>query len=518
MTSNEPEMHSFLTESFAAMPSAGSLPVAETLVLELFREIFFEYHSESNLDKPLDPNETNKIGKQVFSKEEKAILYMLMGRKRNRNRKSRDSQKPFFAPAYPYLARNSWLGEKRKRIIYQFFLGGPLAQHLWQGGDKLDNQNKHKELAEVLIEALSGSKSITDSMYISLLPENNLACHERDKAIERVKERTKYGLQLFKLPNSYSKDELATQIYQDLYAICDLEKDIPRMQWIQIFMTFLRFSIPIWVLAQMETTIIIYKYIEKIYTEGFVLDEQKIVTSILQRNREIIIPSSEYHRDFISISIEDYMKCRIKLNILLKELGERNIIHYVNEKSLNLLDNESNNIGLVKFLSDISKTKDEFSKQVKKEGYSSPINFICRKSEDFSAFYTPTKSGSGRNIKQLCQILYKGHIGEYFGGYLLSGKSGSLSGPAKIFPGPGLIKVMLFLALKQKRKESPRMNTKNLVLEDIENHFSKYGVDFTKTAETRNLLMTNLKDMGLLTGSPDAGSSVAVASPFQGGR
>ena len=514
MATHEPEMHRFLTGTFVALPSAGSLPAAEILVLDLFREIFFDDRSESKRERSLDPNEIEEQD-QISLRQEQALLYMLMGRKRSR-RNSQNIEKPFFAPAYPYLARNSWLEEQRKRIIYQFFLRGPLAQHLWQRGDSEENRDKQQKLSEVLIETLSGSRNTMDSMYISI-PPNDHACNQRIKAIERVKQRTIHGSHLFKLPSDYDMDELSTQIYQDLYAICDLEKDIPRMQWMQIFIAFLRFSIPIWLLAQMELTITIYNYIYNIYEEDIFPNEREIIANILNRNKGMITPYIEYSRDLISNKIEEYMKCKIKLNILLEELERLNMIPETKNKKLTLSDNDSSNVALIQFLSYINRSKSDFSAKVESEGYRSIRNLIHRKSEAYSAFYTPTKSGQGENIRRFFQILYKGHTGEYFGGYLLSGQSGSFSGKAKIFPGHGLIKMILFLALKNKRRENPNINTKNLVLEDIETHFSKYGIDFTKTAETRNLLMTSLKDMGLLTGSPDAGSSVAVACPFQGG-
>ena len=517
MTKYEPEGHSFFSKSFASLPSTGSRPAPEVLLLELFREIFFANRSNSAGNKLLDPNEINKHGEQIFSTEEQALLYMLMGRKRSRKTLQGD-EKPFFAPGYPSLAKNAWLGEKRERMTYQFFLKGPLAQHLWQRGETAENKQKQKELAETIVNALSGNGNLEDSMYISI-PDQHFTDHERTEAIDRIEDKTKYeGSRVFKLPSQYNEDELASRIYEDLLAICALEKDIPRMQWIQIFMTFLRFSIPIWVLAQMKITVIIYNYIDKIYTKNIVPDQEEIISNILHRNKGMLTPSKDYNKELISNKIEEYMKCRVKMNILLGEITGQSLISDIEEKKLTLLDNDADNVEIAHFLSEIRNKKDKFIQCLKGTEYSSIRSLIFRKSEIYPAFSTPLSQGQGNNIKEFFQILYKGNIGEYFGGYLLSGKSGYLSGEAKVFPGPGLIKMMLFLALNNKRRQNPYINTKDLVLEDIEKHFGKYGIDFTKTVETRSLLMASLKDMGLLTGSPDAGSSAAVVSPFQRGR
>ena len=517
MAIHEPEGHSFLTRSFASLPSTGSRPAPETLLLELFREVFFKNRSGSARNKLLDPNEI-RDGEQVFSKHERALLYMLMGRKRSRQTRQGD-EKPFFAPAYPSLAENAWLGERRERMTYQFFLKGPLAQHLWQRGKTEGNKKKQKKLAKTLVEALSGNGNTKDSMYLSI-PEGHFTCSERAEAIDRIEEKTESDSQLFKLlPLEYDEDELSSQIYQDLHSICALEKDIPRMQWIQIFMTFLRFSIPVWVLAQMKIIVILYEYIEKIYTGDIFPDQKEVITNILRRNKNLLTPSNDYNNELISNKIAKYMRCRVKLNILLEEIKKYNLIPDIENNKLTLLDSDDpDSIEIIDFLSQVRNTKDQFLKHLENTEYSSVENLISRRSEAYLAFSTPLSKGQGNNIKEFFQILYKGNIGEYFGGYLLSGKSGYLSGEAKVFPGPGLIKMMLFLALNKKRKENRYTNTKNLVLEDIETHFSKYGIDFTKTAETRKLLMASLKEMGLLTGSPDAGSSVAVASPFQRGR
>jgi hypothetical protein len=48
----------------------------------------------------------------------------------------------------------------------------------------------------------------------------------------------------------------------------------------------------------------------------------------------------------------------------------------------------------------------------------------------------------------------------------------------------------------------------------VEDHFGQYGIDFTMAVDARPLLMKELQAMGLLSGSPDAGSSVAVTCPY----
>ncbi|MFC1832497.1 hypothetical protein ACFL0S_10825, partial [Thermodesulfobacteriota bacterium] len=72
---------------------------------------------------------------------------------------------------------------------------------------------------------------------------------------------------------------------------------------------------------------------------------------------------------------------------------------------------------------------------------------------------------------------------------------------------------LTYLAAEDKwsRREGVRGK---LVLQDVEDLFGHYGIDFSVAADARPLMMSELRAMGMLTGSPDAGSSVAVSHPY----
>jgi hypothetical protein len=48
----------------------------------------------------------------------------------------------------------------------------------------------------------------------------------------------------------------------------------------------------------------------------------------------------------------------------------------------------------------------------------------------------------------------------------------------------------------------------------VEAHFKEYGLDFSAAAGARPRLIYKLQEIGLLKGSPDAGESAEVISPF----
>lgn len=83
-----------------------------------------------------------------------------------------------------------------------------------------------------------------------------------------------------------------------------------------------------------------------------------------------------------------------------------------------------------------------------------------------------------------------------------------------VFPGPMLLRTFAFLAGREKERGEKHERGK-LVLADIEAHFKEYGVEFGVTAGARPRLIVQLAEMGLLKGSPDAGDSAEVLSPYR---
>ena len=71
--------HNSIQSSFLFVPTAGMRVSSDDLIIELYREVFFETRSEGSL-KRIDPEELED-GKSVFDDEEKFSLYMSRGRK-----------------------------------------------------------------------------------------------------------------------------------------------------------------------------------------------------------------------------------------------------------------------------------------------------------------------------------------------------------------------------------------------------------------------------------------------------
>lgn len=510
---NEPKVHPLVRKSFVFVPSAGMRHAPEILVLEFFREVFFDlpYDVKSTGGKELDPD-VQVEEKYYYTSGERAVLYALRGRRRKmRNAKT----KPFFAPAYPALARNAWLRRKSERVIVNFLLGGPIAQYLWGDGETEKKKGEQEKLLETLLQALIGNQSVRDkdphgkdilSVALEEAPfEINMEVAKKN--IRTKTEKTETVMKIF-------HDELSERIFKDLLALCELEKEMPRMQWIQVLMTFLRFSLPMWLLAQMRITSFLHEYLLAVLDQGEQIDSSRIEREIAGRNRGLLTPSQTPTLEIFE-KTEQYMKKRVELNILLYLL-EDSRKELIAEKQL-VLKGAGANVLTVEQLLQVAREAAaamKSSPRFQEEGVTRFQDFLTRKAEKYAAWRNPLQGGQGKNIDEFFRVLYRDNLGDELGGHLLLPEGRERSRGYRVFPGQLLLKTIVFLSSHDKRNNSPTKREGKLVLEDVEKHFQQYGVDFSFAADARPLLLEELQAMGLLTGSPDAGSSVAVESPY----
>lgn len=512
VSANEPKVHPLVRKSFAFVPTVGMRHAPEIMILEIFREVFPKKHCESIGEKDLDPNELNDNKSYYYTTKERAVLYALRGRRRKtKNAKA----KPFFAPAYPSLARNAWLRMKSDRVINKLLLGGAIAQHLWGGGETEDKKREQESLAETLVRTFVGHNSFRgDDPHgkdiLSVALRETFSAIDGAVAKENIFTKTCPGA-VMRIP----RDELSERIFKDLLALCELEGKVPRMQWLQVFMTLLRFSMPMWLLAQMRITSLLHGYLLAVIDQGAHIDSSRIEREIGGRNRGLLHPSLTPTREIFE-KTEQYMKKRVELNILLYLL-ERTGTGMITNKRLEIQGAGSGVLTVEQLLqvtreatSDMKSSK-WFREEAVEEKFQ---DFLTRKAEQHAAWRDPLKKGQGKNIDEFFRVLYRDNLGDEVGGYLLLPEGRGRTRGFRVFPGQLLLKTIAFLAAHDKQTNSTTRGGGRLVLEDVENHFQQYGIDFSYAADARPLLMRELQAMGLLTGSPDAGSSVAVACPY----
>ncbi len=516
VSANEPKVHPLVRRSFAFVPTVGMRHAPEILVIEFYREVFWEHHYGATGAKELDPDDINDDKSYYYTAEERAVLYTLRGRRR----KTKNSKtNPFFAPAYPSLAREAWLRQKSDRVINKLLLRGAIAQYLWGGGETEDKKREQEKFADTLMQVLVGHNSCRDndprgkdilSVALRNTPSEDPSEENRDEAKKKIQEETCSDT-VMKLPD----DELAGRIYKDLLAICELEKRLPRMQWLQVLMTFLRFSMPMWLLAQMRITSLLHHWLIDVIDRGKQVNSIHIENEISRRNRGLLHPSRTPTREIFE-KIEQYMKKRVELNILLYLLGSVRA-SIITNKRLEIQGAGSTVLTVEQLLQTAReaigdmKSSNWFREKARDGNFQ---DFLIRMAEQHSAWRDPRKAGQGKNIDEFFRVLYRDDLGDEVGGYLLLSEGRGRTRGFRVFPGQLLLKTISFLAAHDKHTNSVTKGGGKLVLEEVENHFQQYGIDFSYAADARPLLMRELQAMGLLTGSPDAGSSVAVACPY----
>jgi hypothetical protein len=514
-TTNEPKVHPLLRKSFVFVPSAGMRLAPEILVMELMREVFFEPHYGAIATKTLNAEETDDERRHCFSVGERAVLHALRGRRKQSTNSRPD---PFFAPAYPQLAKGGWLGKKRERVVNGFLLSGPIAQHLWhKGSGTEDGKRRQADLVEKVRQALVGHRSClgdtldgTDVLAATLGRASFNA--DGDLATRKLTEQTGQTDSVIGVDEN---DELADRVTQDLLAICDLEAGLPRMQWVQLFMTFLRFALPMWLLAQMQITRLLHAWLLAAADNRRIADMQEVLRGLASRNRGLLHPTLTPTRELFE-HIERYMKCRVEVDILLYCLEEVRK-NQISGKALTLGKSGRDVISMAKLLSLVA----EASRDIRNTDRFREVadgcdvrTFLTREGEQFPAWRNPRRHGQGKNIDEFFRVLYRAHLGDEAGGYLLVSEGRGAKRGFRVFPGQLLLKTVMCVAAKGKWSGQPQGGTGKLVLQDVEEHFGQYGIDFSTAADARPLLMKGIQAMGLLTGSPDAGSSVAVACPY----
>lgn len=513
-TANEPIVHTLIKKSFAFVPSVGMRLSPEILVLEFMREVFFDPHYGGTGARDLNADAIDEQNLYIHTPEERAVLHVLRGR-RKKTRQSKGQE--FFAPAYPQLARNGWLRKSSDRVINNLLLGGLLAQYIWYtGSDASVSKQKQEEIIGKIYQVLVGNKARLDQgpegkEILSVTLGRNSFMIDNELATSKLTDKTNFTDSIMKLFN----DDLANRITEDFISICDLEARLARMQWLYLFMTFLRFALPMWLLAHMQITRLVHSWLLEALDHECVVESQIILNGLKDRYKGLLHPTLTPTRELFE-HIDRYMKCRVEINILLKWLeavrGDQ-----IKSKTLSLTEDVRDGLSLNQLLilsRDASQDIRELDRFKEKANGCSIQTFLTREAEQFSAWKNPRAGGQGKNIDEFFRVLYRSEKGDEGGGYLLASEGSGASRGFRVFPGQLLLKTMTFLAAMGRGSCQKSGGSGMLVLQDVEEHFAQYGIDFSTAADARPLLMKELQAMGLLAGSPDAGSSVAVECPY----
>ena len=499
MARNEPHMSKCLANGIAFVPTAGTRPAPEILVLELFREVFYKRFAMEK-EQPLLPESEAKIAGPAG----RLALEIVRGRRRlQRGQKA----VPFYAPPYPEQAETAGLRRQADRVIRDHFLRGPIAEAL-----KLKSGYMKELWADDVVLRLGGTNRAPHHEHGDLLwslvkerpsPKELRTDDEAKLHLLELIERTPN--ECF-VPEASNTDPLAHRIYHDFEVILGLEQDIARMQWIELLKVFLRFSTSIWLLSHMQVVVLLRGWLVDVVSGVAPPSEIEIKDKIRARSESLFHPILEPSSERME-HVSRYVKARIEAACLLNRI-ERFDVNGVLKKRLTVASASRDDCSIAQLAEFVWGCRDKVS-----SNEVTAVSAVIRDAEKYPGWYKPLKVGVGKNIDEFLRVLRR-LSGDYFDqAYLESQEGIRADGRARIFPGPALIRLIVLLA---SRNAEARRNssTNKLLLSDIERHFAQYGVDFSVAASSRPRMIENLMEQGLLNGSPDAGDSVEVRPPL----
>jgi hypothetical protein len=511
---NEPKMRTG-TKGLITLPSVGMRHAPEILILELFRDIFFANSPAQAKTRELQPDmrdeDTNAF---VFGSIGQRATVAALRNRRKQNRQSR--LMTFHAPAYPSLAAHAWLSKKRERVITRLLFEGVFAQHLWAQGEMVERQRKVRDAAiETILTSSLGTPKRTgrESSAQPDILEAAVGNPAQGVDIEASRERLTQLCGPSSTVLDTIDDELAARVFNDVLAICKLETSLPRILWLRVLMTHLRMALPMWLLAQMQISSLVHGWLLEAIDEQRFPTETDIASCLGSRNRGLLRPTLTPTREVFS-SIREYIKSRVELNVLLYCLEALAPDQMLN-RTITVRRTGSGYIPLAELLQVAASVRGNFRECPEWGGAPSVRVFLRRHCETYRAWRDPINKGQGKNIDEFLRVLYRAERGDEAGGHLLLRQGRGANTGFRVFPGQLLLQTIAALAANAKRNcDDTVAGGGKLVLEDIEEHFAQYGIDFSLAADARPLLMQELQALGLLSGSPDAGSSVAVSCPF----
>ena len=502
MARNEPIAPQCLTRGVAFVPTAGTRPAPEILVLELFRELFYKKFSTGK-----EQRLTSEKEEAIAGTRGSVVLEIVRGRQRLQRGQN---AAPFYAPAYPEQAETAWLREQSDRVIRDHFLRAPIAEAL-NGRSKIYLE----EWAVKVIKSLHGSNRTTSGYTAELLwsmidkrptPKDLISDSDASqRLLQFAHKEQRYCL----VPEVSEVDPLAKRILDDFSVIIDLEGRIARMQWIDLLKTFLRFSTSIWLLSHMQVMVLFHGWLRDAMSGKRPPIEDDVREMIRSRTASLFRPTQEPSSERAN-HVSRFMKARIESACLLSQL-EKFDTAKVLQKQLTVKSHSSVDTSIGQVLDLAWSCREKISNV----GVP-PIIAATREAEKYASWYRPLKIGVGKNIDEFLRVLRRLAGDDFDQAYLESQEGNRMAGRARIFPGPALIRMVVLLSSRNEeaRRDS---STSKLLLSDVEKHFAIYGVDFSTTASSRPRIIESLKEQGLLQGSPDAGDSVEVSSPFPGG-
>ena len=417
----------------------------------------------------------------------------------------------YYSPIYPNLAcgdKTHTIRPSGSKIILQFLING-----VWANGLKRrSNEAEYIAMfANKVIDALAGKDEPGNILYESV-PQVSEENKSKAKSLLLEKLKTAVINDLSTVQGQV-KDKFSTNAVDDFLYLCDLEKKIPRPLWIQLLMTYLRYVIPIWSLTYTKSMSSFREMILNAINGKDYFDDE-VINEFDNRTDKILCISTEFSRDLIN-KIQKYQCDRDEVFLFFTTIIE-NIkeLSGIAEKTL-VINNPANDseLSISELLLKLKKHRELIIDYCKSEYEDlSKENclqtFISRKARKYSSYRKPAANSPkspSTNMLYMMNCSRASAINDWRGSHLFEVKY-SPEALWRVKPGPLAIQMFAHLA-------HSRISGRRLLFSDLLNQMESYGLD-TSLEEGRLDLMDSLSSLGMLDGSPDAGTSLRLKNPL----
>ena len=502
------------------VPAAAPRQAPEELLLELMRSVFFKAEGveRTRSAAPLTPTSHD------LTDEESVVVRALRGRQKKQATSTAEVEH-YYAPAYPQLARTSWLRPKDARVVVEFFFREVLGAHLATLASPDDREQVRTDLAWATVHALLGDTAegsptpaeiLADAVERASVTEASGRTILRDLLQDRNSESRKVGNAADDGEHRrFASCEFTAAAFDDWRSLVKLEVPLSRHHWLALVSCYLRLVIPMAALVQSRGTVLLDGWLRQALRGEDVPTAQDIETSLIYRGRGLLRPTQELCRDHLD-AIADYMRARVRLSVLLEDLRGAGILGD-EHLQMTLVAKRApgpKEQGIADFLGRVAVCRDKYARKVQDDMRIGDVGDLterraARLCETYAAWRRPLDVGPGTLLKWLMYPLYC--IGQFDerGSHLLVQPGRRLM--FTIEPGPLVLQFMTLMTSIRMRQNA----TRPPVLRDVEEHMQAYGVDFSARPYGRTLLVSQMQHLGLLVGSPDAGESARIRNPYQ---
>lgn len=502
------------------VPAAAPRQAPEELLLELMRSVFFR---ADDVRRSL-PAQRLTPSSEGLTAAEVAAVRAFRGRQKKEATSTAEIDH-YYAPAYPQLARTSWLRPKDARVVVEFLFQTVLGAHLATLASPDDQARVRDDLAAATVRALLGDTAKGPSGASDILAD----------AVERTSVTEEDGFEILKhlLQDRYGPSrrvgdsghhgdhrrfagcEFTEVAFNDWRSLVNLERALSRHHWLALVSCYLRLVIPMAALVQSRGVVLLDRWLRGALSGITLPTQEDIESTFVRRGRGLLRPTQELCKDHLD-AIGEYMRARVRLSVLLEDLRDKGILADEHLEGTLVAKRAAapGELKILDLLRRVAARRDTYAKQVRSEmGIGDVGDFAERRAarlcEEYSAWRKPLDVGPGKLLKWLMYPLYC--VGQFDerGSHLMVQPQRRLM--FTIEPGPLVLQFMTLMRSIQMRRSASRPP----VLRDVEEHMRHYGVDFAARPQGRTLLVSQMQHIGLLVGSADAGESARIRNPYR---